>query len=139
MTDTNLDHSSEFSRQYPDAVPEEELDAFRYAWIQEIHAAESVLALTDEDVLQAHLAYQPPVVVPRLPVVAQSHQSHQPSFHAPVADPRAHRAFPLTAQDLWGDPDSTGPASVVLLDDDHVCRICLSVKSHPVACVVLSI
>jgi hypothetical protein len=79
------------------------------------------------------LSYQPHVVV------ARDHQSHQPSFHAPVTDLRAHRERPLTARDLWGDPSSTGPTSVAPLEDDHVCLICLSVKSHPVACVVSSI
>jgi hypothetical protein len=42
---------------------------------------------------------------------------------------RRVREFPLTVEDLW---ETSGPPHIDALHGDHVCAICLQLRSHPV-------
>jgi hypothetical protein len=127
MSSAFPDNEPEFRRQYPDAVPQSELDAFRDEWQREVANDKS-----------------PPPPPIYIPVVPENWMDYYDTaefvkFYTEGRGRRAQREFPLTARDLlvFSEEMCERPPEVPGHDLRLDCCICLELKSHPVAYVIL--
>jgi hypothetical protein len=139
MSDTSAtvaELDSRFCRQYPNAVPESELQAFRDDWRHEV---ETIRLQTQEQtpdpfaifdrsrlealqrLIEAQAAETPSEFIPSVELVLEYTEGS-----------RASRIRPLACDDLYAFIAANERPPLAPAHDRLNCSICLDLKSHPV-------